>query len=103
LAALEAWLHLARPVGYAVEGGRGRVLVTRMGDLRLGRRLDRGPDGRAHFLLDEHLGWTPRQVATPSVLALLVDWATDVSFAEAARKLAGATARARTAPRATAR
>jgi Uncharacterised protein family (UPF0236) len=92
LAALEAWLHLARPVGYAVEGWRGRVLVTRMGDLRLRRRLYRAPDGRAHFLLDEHLGWTPRQVATPSVLALLVDWATDVSFAEAARKLAAATA-----------
>lgn len=92
LAALEAWLHLARPTGYQVEGWRERVLVTRMGDLRVRRRLYRTPDGGAHFLLDEHLGWTPRQVATPSVLALLVDWAADVSFAEAARKLAAATA-----------
>jgi hypothetical protein len=92
LAALEAWLHLARPAGYAVEGWRARTLVTRMGEVRVRRRLYRAPDGGAHFLLDAHLGWTPRQVATPSVLALLVDWATEVPFAAAARKLAQATA-----------
>jgi hypothetical protein len=92
LAALDAWLHLARPAGYAVEGWRTRVLVTRMGDLRVRRRLYRDDTGSAHFLVDEHLGWTPRQVVTPSVLALLVDWATDVPFADAARKLAAATA-----------
>lgn len=92
LAALEAWLYVTRPVGYRVEGFRTRVLVTRMGDLRVRRRLYRAPDGRAHFLLDAHLGWAPRQVATPSVLALLVDWAADVPFATAAGKLAAATA-----------
>ena len=104
LMALEAWLHLTRPAGYRVEGWRTRVLVTRMGDLRVRRRLYRDARdardardvadsaGRCHFLLDAHLGWLPRQVATPSVLALLVDWATDVPFADVATKLAAATA-----------
>jgi hypothetical protein len=92
LAALEAWLHLTRPAEYRVEGWRTRVLVTRMGDLRVRRRLYRDAAGASHFLVDEHLGWLPRQVVTPSVLALLVDWATDVPFADAARKLAAATA-----------
>jgi hypothetical protein len=92
LGALEAWLHLTRPRGYRVEGFRTRVLVTRMGDLRVRRRLYRAPDGSARWLLDAHLGWLPRQAVTPSVLALLVDWATDVPFADAATKLAAATA-----------
>jgi hypothetical protein len=94
LTALEAWLHLARPAGYAVEGWRERVLVTRMGDLRVRRRLyrDAAGAGAAHLLLDEHLGWAPRQVATPSLVALLVEWAADVPFADAAAKLAAATA-----------
>jgi hypothetical protein len=92
LVALDAWLHLTRPAGYRVEGWRTRVLVTRMGDLRVQRRLYRDVAGHCHFLVDEHLGWVPRSVVTPSVLALLVDWATDVPFAAAARKLAAATA-----------
>lgn len=92
LTALEQWLHGARPAGYTVAGWRTRVLVTRMGDVRVRRRLYHDASGRAHFLLDDHLGWTPRQVATPSLLALLVEWATDVPFADAARRLAAATA-----------
>jgi hypothetical protein len=92
LLALEAWLHLTRPAGDAVVGWRTRTLVTRMGDLRVRRRLYRRGAGAARFLLDAHLGWTPRQVATPAVLALLVDWATDVPYAQAARRLAAATA-----------
>jgi Uncharacterised protein family (UPF0236) len=92
LAALEAWLHLTRPAGYRVVGWRGRTLVTRMGDLRVRRRLYRAGAGQPGFLLDAHLGWTPRQVATPVLGALLVDWATAMPFAEVARHLAGVTA-----------
>ena len=56
------------------------------------RRLYRAPDGTAHFLLDEHLGWLPGQVATPAFAALVVDWATDVPFRTAARRVGEATA-----------
>ena len=92
LLALEAWLHLTRPAGHAVVGWRTRTLVTRMGDLRVRRRLYRDLAGRTHVLLDAYLGWGPRQVATPSLLALLLDWATDVPFADVARRLGAATA-----------
>lgn len=92
LLALEAWLHLTRPAEHRVVGWRARTLVTRMGDLRVRRRLYRDGAGRPRFLLDAHLGWAPRQVATPSLLALLLDWATDVPFADAARRLGAATA-----------
>jgi hypothetical protein len=76
--AQEARLHAGRPAGYAVEGWRTRTLATRMGDLRVRRRLYRASDGTAHFLLDEQLGWPPRQAATPEYAALLVDFATDL-------------------------
>lgn len=86
------WLHLARPTVERVEGWRERPLATRTGDLLVRRGLYRDAAGRPVFLLDAHLGWTPRQVATPSLMALLLDWAADVPFAAAAGKLAGATA-----------
>ncbi len=92
LALLEARLHAARPVGYTVEGWRERYLVTRMGNLRVRRRLYRAPDGTAHFLLDEHLGWRPRTVATPDLLALLSEWATRVPYRVAVHQLGQATA-----------
>jgi hypothetical protein len=92
LAAAEARLHAARPDGYAVEGWRARTLVTRFGDVRVRRRLYRAPDGAAHLLLDEHLGWPAGQAATPALAALLVDWATGMPFRTAARRLAEATA-----------
>jgi hypothetical protein len=50
-----------------------------------------GP-GTAHFLLDEHVGWCPRQAGTPEYAAPLVDFATDLPYAQADRKLAAATA-----------
>jgi hypothetical protein len=92
LVALEEALHAQRPAGYAVEGVRERTLVTRVGDVRVRRRLYHAPDGASHFLLDEHLGWPAGQVATPAFAALLVDWATDVPFRTAARRVAQATA-----------
>ena len=92
LAQLETRLHAARPVGYTVEGWRERHLVTRMGELRVRRRLYRAPDGTAHLLLDEHLGWVPRVAATPDLTALLVEWATRVPYRVAVHQLGQATA-----------
>jgi hypothetical protein len=92
LEALEARLHARRPGGYVVDGWRTRTLVTRLGDLRVRRRLYRGSDGQPHFLLDEHLGWPPRQVLTPAVQSLLVDWAATVPFRTAAQWLERVTA-----------
>ena len=73
-------------------GWRERTLVTRFGEVRVRRRLYHAPDGAAHFLLDEHLGWPAGQAATPAFAALLVDWASDVPFRAAARRMAQATA-----------
>jgi hypothetical protein len=92
LAALEARLHAQRPRGYVVEGWRERTVVTRLGDVRVRRRRYRAPDGTAHLLVDEHLGWPPGQAATPAFAALLVDWATGVPFRAAARRVGEATA-----------
>ncbi len=92
LAALAAEVDAGRPAGYVAAGWRSRTLVTRMGDVRVRRRLYRAPDGTAHFLLDERLGWTPRVAATPELLAVLVEMAADVPFADTAGWLARATA-----------
>lgn len=92
LAALEAQLHAQRPGGYIVEGWRERTLVTRLGEVRVRRRLYRAPDGAAHFLVDEHLGWPAGQAATPAFAALVVDWATGAPFRVAARRVGEATA-----------
>jgi Uncharacterised protein family (UPF0236) len=92
LEALEAQVHAQRPGGYVVEGWRERTLVTRFGDVRVRRRLYRAPAGARHLLLDERLGWLPGQAATPAFAALLVDWATDVPFRTAARRVGEATA-----------
>jgi hypothetical protein len=89
---LEGQVHACRPGGYVVEGWRERTLVTQFGDMRVRRRLYRAPDGAAHFLLDEHLGWVRGQAATPAFATLLVEWATDMPFRTAARRVGEATA-----------
>ena len=81
LGALEARLHAARPAGYAVRGVAHPDPGDAHGRRARGRRLYRAADGAAHFLLDEHLGWPPRQAATPACAALLADLAADVPFA----------------------
>src|SRR5438105_4979939 len=94
LTELEAALHEGRPATLAVEGWRTRTVVTRLGEIRVRRRLyrDAGGGGGSVFLLDAHLGWTPKQTATPAFRALLVDWASDVPVDEAARRMGAATA-----------
>ena len=67
LAELEEALYKQRPVGWVVIGFRERVLVTRMGAVRLRRRLYRDERGEYHFLLDEHLGLRAYQGATPEM------------------------------------
>lgn len=52
---LEEELYKKRPPGLKVVGFRERVLVTRMGEVRLRRRLYREKGGGYHFLLDEQL------------------------------------------------
>jgi hypothetical protein len=89
LAALDAQRHAQRPEGYAVEGWR--ALETRFGDVGVWRPY-RAPDGTSHIQLNEYLTWPRRQVATPAFVALLVDWATDLSFRRAAHRVAEATA-----------
>ena len=93
LDAVEQRLHAQRWAGYVAVGWRERTLVTRFGEVRVRRGLYRAPDGAARFLLDEHLGWPAGQAATPDFAALLVDWASDVPFRAAARRMAQATAR----------
>ncbi len=48
------------------------------------RRLYRDGGGRYHFLLDEYLGWEPRQIATPSLQEAMVAVAARSSFRETA-------------------
>ena len=52
---LEEALYEQRPAGWEVVGFRERVLVTRIGEVRLRRRLYQEGSGSYHFLLDEYL------------------------------------------------
>ena len=85
---LEKELYQKRPAGWMVVGFRERVLVTRMGEVRLRRRLYRDQSGRCHFLLDEHLGLKAYQGATPEMQAMITKWSGEMSFRKAAEVLA---------------
>lgn len=84
LEALEAWLHGQAPPDWQVVGFRERTVVCRFGEVTVRRRLYRDGGGRYHFLLDEYLGWEPRQIATPSLQEAMVAVAARSSFREAA-------------------
>ena len=60
---LEEELYEQRPAGWVVVGFRERVLVTRMGEVSLRRRMYRDESGGTHYLLDEHLGLKAYQKA----------------------------------------
>ena len=85
---LEEELYKNRPVGWMVVGFRERVLVTRMGEVRLRRRLYREKGGGYHFLLDEHLGLKANQGATPEMQAMCTKLSSEMSFRKAANTLA---------------
>ena len=84
LAALEEELFAHRPVGWKVVGFRVRELVTRFGEVRIRRRLYRDEQGDYHFLLDEHLGLSANQVATPEMQAMCAQLGAELSFRKAA-------------------
>ena len=84
---LEAALFEQRPAGWVVVGYRERVLVTRMGEVRLRRRLYRDQQGGTHFLLDEHLGLKAYQGATPEMQAICTKLSGEMSFRKAADTL----------------
>jgi hypothetical protein len=62
-----------RDPGWQVDGYRTRVVVTRMGPVRVRRRLYRVASGkRRRFLLDETMGWTRGRVLSPSLQAIVL-------------------------------
>ena len=88
LAELEEALFEQRPAEWVVIGFRERVLVTRMGAVRLRRRLYRDECGAYHFLLDEYLGLAAYQGATPEMQAMCTKLSGGMSFRKAAEALA---------------
>jgi len=88
LAELEEAIFEQRPAGWVVVGFRERVLVTRMGEVRLRRRLYRDESGKYHFLLDEYLGLKAYQGATPEMQAMCTKMSGEMSFRKAAEALA---------------
>jgi hypothetical protein len=85
---LEEALYEQRPAGWEVVGFRERVLVTRIGEVRLRRRLYQDESGAYHFLLDEYLGLKAHQAATPEMQAMCTKLGGEMSFRKAADILA---------------
>lgn len=89
---MEERLYRQRPAYLKVIGFRGRTFITRFGELRINRRLYQDENGSYHFLLDEHLGWLPNQLATPDLQECLVKQATYAPFRPVSETLAKLTA-----------
>lgn len=92
LQTIEEQLYQNRPPFWQVEGWRERTLVTRFGDITVRRRLYRDERGDYHFLLDEYLGWSPAQAATPSLQESVVALAARTQFREVSKTLEKLTA-----------
>jgi hypothetical protein len=86
LQAVEERLFKALPLGWHVIANKERTLVTRFGEITLKRRLYRDDQGKRRCLLDEVLGLSAQQLATPSLQESLVELCGQVSF-----RLAGKT------------
>ena len=82
---LDEKLFRNRPSGWEVVGFRVRTIITRMGEIKVSRRLYRDERGDYHFLLDEYLGWEKYQIATPSVQEAVVSLGAAVSYREGVR------------------
>ena len=80
LQTLDDELMRNRPKGLRLVGSRVRTVVTRFGDVTVGRRLYRDTDGETVFLLDEYLGWKPQQQASPSITESIVGMAAQMPF-----------------------
>ena len=80
LQTLDDELMRIRPKGLRLVGSRDRTVVTRFGDVTIGRRLYRDTDGETVFLLDEYLGLKPQQQASPSITESIVEMAAQMPF-----------------------
>jgi hypothetical protein len=89
---MEDRLYQVHPTGWRVIGFRDRTLVTRFGEFNIRRRLYRDSQGDYHFLLDEHIGWFPQQLATPDLEECLVELATQITFKPVSKTLEKMTA-----------
>jgi len=92
LGALDDWLHAQAPPGREVIGFRERTMVCRFGEVRVRCRLYRDREGEYHVLLDEHLGWEPHRVMTPSLQGAAVTVAARASYREGAEVIEKLTA-----------
>jgi hypothetical protein len=92
LQALEERIFQALPLSWHVIANKKRTLVTRFGEITLKRRLYRDDQGKTHFLLDEVLGLSAHQIATPSLQESLVELCGQVPFRSAGRTLEKLTA-----------
>ena len=84
LESLDEILFAKRPAGWRVVGFRERTLVTRFGEVRIKRRLYLDRCGAYYFLLDEHLGLSAHQAATPEMQAMCTILCGQISFRKAA-------------------
>jgi len=69
-----------KPDGWRVVGFRERVVMMRFGEVQVRQRLYKDEEGHGRFLLDEHLGLAPRQLATPAIAEKAVEVATEIGF-----------------------
>ena len=92
LEALDDELLASKPKGLSMEGFRKRTLVTRFGEVVVKRRMYKDGYGSTVFALDEHLGWKPRQQASPSLTKSIVSMASAAPFRMASEMVSELTA-----------
>lgn len=85
-------LFQKHPPSWEVKDLKKRTLLTQFGEITITRRLYEDKEGCYHFLLDEHLGLPPAQLATPSLQESLVELATQKPFRQVSRTLEKLTA-----------
>jgi hypothetical protein len=86
-ARMDEALMKARPPGYTIVGSRTKTLATRMGDLRINRRLYRDEHGGYHSLLDEYLGLDKYQRATHGLMREALVHAAQRSYRQSVEEL----------------
>ena len=83
---LDEALAAGRTEKLRIEGFRTRTVLTRMGPVRVRRRLYReGKRGR--FLLDESLGWSRHRAVSPTLSAIAAELASRMPYRMAAEAL----------------
>ena len=85
-------MKLYKPKGLRVGGFRKPTVVSRFGDMEVGRRMCRDEEGKAVFALDERLRWKSHQQSSPSLTECVASVASVASFRIVARLLSALTA-----------